>query len=218
MKTPCRSRACLAKGLVSPTLHVHLVGRTSWRQSDSSVGGHRTSGARASCHQERAAHDGEEFSARSNDQDWIVSWHLPLAPPDGTPHGASGVCVTGDGKIVLISHDGKHWGLPGGRPEGHETWEETLRREMIEEACATVVRASLLGFSRSVCVEGTQVGLVIVRSLWRAEVELAPWKPRFEIPYRRVFAAAEVWDHLARAHTDGSAPILLRALHEAVIT
>lgn len=163
---------------------------------------------------ESAARDGEEIARRADDQDWLVSWHPPPTPPDGTPHGAAGVCVSGGG-IVLISPDGEHWGLPGGRPEGRETWEETLRREMLEEACATVTRARLLGFERSVCVAGPQVGLVLVRSLWRAEVELAPWEPRFEIPHRRVVAAAEVWDHLA---LEGySARIISRLLHEAAI-
>jgi ADP-ribose pyrophosphatase YjhB (NUDIX family) len=162
-----------------------------------------------------ATQDGEDVIVRANGQAWIASWHPPLAPPDGTPHGASGVCVTGDGEIVLISPDGERWGLPGGRTEASETWEETLRREMHEEACATVVQARLLGFSRGICVAGAQTGLVLVRSFWRAEVELAPWEPRFEIPHRRVVPKADVWDLLVTAHRDGSAPILIRAFHEA---
>ncbi len=163
-----------------------------------------------------AARDGEEIALLANDQDWIVSWHSPLTPPKGTPHGASGLCVTGDGGIVLISQDGEHWDVPGGRPEGHETLEETLRREVLEEACATVVRAKLLGFCRGACVAGPQVGLVTVRSLWRAEVELAPWEPRFEVSHRRVVAAVEVVDQLALA--DGLTRIISRGLHEAALT
>ena len=59
------------------------------------------------------------------------------------------------------------------------------------------------------------MGLVLVRSFWRAEVELAPWEPRFEIPHRRVVAAAEVWDHLA---LEGyPARIISRLLSEAGI-
>jgi len=38
----------------------------------------------------------------------------------------------------VISPDGGIWDLPAGRPVPGENWEETLRREMDEEACATV--------------------------------------------------------------------------------
>ena len=69
------------------------------------------------------ARDGEELVIRANNQVWLVSWHLPPTPPDGTPHGASGVCVTGEGNVVLVSNDGQIWDLPAGRPEGNENWE-----------------------------------------------------------------------------------------------
>lgn len=162
-----------------------------------------------------AARDGEEIAVWAEDQgqDWIISWHPPDAPPDGTPHGAAGVCVTGDGEIVLISTDGERWDLPAGRPEGDETWEQTLRREMEEEACATVVRARLLGFCRGACVTGPETGRVIVRSFWRADVEMNAWEPLFEIAYRRVVPAAAVVDALATPNS--FARIFTRALHEA---
>jgi ADP-ribose pyrophosphatase YjhB (NUDIX family) len=67
-----------------------------------------------------------------------------------------------NGEIVLISHDGELWDLPAGRPEGCETLEETLRREMLEEACATVLQTRLLGFVRSVCASGPEEGLDLV--------------------------------------------------------
>src|SRR6266536_331992 len=171
-----------------------------------------------SLHRESAAaRPGESLAVHVNGQDWLASWHPPLLPPDGTPHGAEGVCVTGDGELVLISQDGERWSFPAGRPEGSETWEDTLRREVREEACATVLRARLLGFSRGACVAGPEKGLVLVRSVWRAEVELGPWEPRFEIRHRRVVAAAQVLQHLTiTAHP--SAPIIRRTLHEAGIT
>lgn len=121
--------------------------------------------------------------------------------------------MTDDGGIVLISADGEHWSIPGGRPEGDETPEATLRREVWEEACATAEAATLLGFSRGKCVAGPQAGRVIVRSLWRAEVKLAPWEPQFEIAYRRIVAATDVMDTLAMR--DGNTRIIRRALAEA---
>lgn len=163
-----------------------------------------------------AARDWEEMRSRANGQDWIVSWHPRQIPPDGAPHGAAGVCVTADAQLVLISHDGKHRGFPAGRPEGNERIEETLRREMLEEACVVVVRARLLGFARSTCVRGRQEGLVLVRSYWRAEVELKPWQPEFEIRHRRVVPAAEAKRHV-RDPDAAATRISFRPLDEAGI-
>ena len=99
--------------------------------------------------------------------------------------------MAADHCVVLISDNGERWSWPGGRPEGDETWEETLRREVLEEACANVVNARLLGFLRVAHLSGLDQGLALMRSIWRAEVELTPWEPRFEIPHRRVVPAAE---------------------------
>ena len=38
-----------------------------------------------------------------------MSWHPPRHAPHGTAHGAAGVCITGDGQLVLISNDQQHW-------------------------------------------------------------------------------------------------------------
>jgi ADP-ribose pyrophosphatase YjhB (NUDIX family) len=163
------------------------------------------------------AADGQWLAIRSNDQDWAVSWHPPPTPPDGIPHGAEGLCVTGDGKVVWISEDGERWSFPAGRPEGTESWEETLRREMLEEACATVVGARLLGFVRGECVEGRELGLILVRSMWRADVALGPWEPRFEIQHRRVVTATgAAMRRMIEIHP--FAAIIRRTVDEAAIT
>jgi ADP-ribose pyrophosphatase YjhB (NUDIX family) len=122
--------------------------------------------------------------------------------------------VTADRGVVLISQDGERWGWPGGRPEGDESWEQTLRREILEETCAIVVgEARLLGFCRGACLTGPEEGLVLVRSIWRAEVDLMPWEPRFEISHRRVVPAAELLSHLRIE--EGFEPIYYRAIAEA---
>ncbi|MBI2851318.1 MAG: NUDIX hydrolase [Chloroflexi bacterium] len=85
--------------------------------------------------------------------------------------------MTDSDEIVLITPDGKNWGFPGGRPEGDESWEETLRREVKEEACVEVRDARLLGFGRGECIRGHEKGLVLVRSIWLARVQLNEWAP-----------------------------------------
>ena len=93
------------------------------------------------------AHDVEEFAVRSNAGDWLTAWHSPIEVPAGTPHGANAFCVTEDDQVVLISNDGVHWGWAGDRPEGSESWEQTLRREILEETCSIVTRGSS-GFAK----------------------------------------------------------------------
>ena len=123
------------------------------------------------------------------------------------------MCVSG-GRVVLISSDGQRWGLPGGRPEPHEQWVDTLRGEVAEEACAVVERARLLGFTRGVCLRGPQKGLILVRSVWRAEVRLQPWAPRFEIAHRRLVAADEALRSVISAEP-AVGPIYRRMFAEA---
>src|SRR6266568_2149624 len=111
--------------------------------------------------QGRIARDGGEFAVRSNGGDWLTALFSPPAVPTGTAHGANGFCVTADDHVVLISRDGERWGWPGGRPEGDESWEQTLRREILEETCSLVRDARLLGSCRGVCLTGPEKGLVL---------------------------------------------------------
>jgi ADP-ribose pyrophosphatase YjhB (NUDIX family) len=164
---------------------------------------------------DEVAVDGVEFAVSTGGQDWRVGWHPPHGPPPGTPHGAAAVCVTA-GRVVLVSGDGERWGLPGGRPEPGESWEDTLRREVWEEACATVTSCRLLGFSRGACVRGHEAGLVLVRSLWRAEVRIERWEPRFEMTHRRLVPGDELFRNLTI--DDGHGPIYRRLFIESAIS
>lgn len=87
------------------------------------------------------------------------------------------------------------------------------RREVIEETCSVIVDAQLLGFCRGACLSGPEAGLVLVRSIWRAHVELLPWTPRFEIAHRRVVPVGELLSHLWIEK--GFEPIYCRALAAA---
>jgi 8-oxo-dGTP pyrophosphatase MutT (NUDIX family) len=161
----------------------------------------------------RVASDLEEVPVPADGGAWRMAWHPPGEPPPGRAHGANAFCVTSDGGVVLVSTDGSRWGWPGGRPERGESWEDTLRREILEEACAEVTGARLLGFVRSRCLSGPEEGLVLVRSIWRAEVRLLPWQPEHEIPFRRVVPARELPGQLWME--DGAGPVYSRAAREA---
>jgi ADP-ribose pyrophosphatase YjhB (NUDIX family) len=162
-----------------------------------------------------SATGGSEAIVSDNGQVWRVSWHPPPDPPPGTPHGAAAICIAG-GQVVLVSSDGQRWGLPGGRPEPQERWTDTLVREVWEEACAQVTASRLLGFTRGECLSGREQRLVLVRSLWRAEVHLESWQPRFEITHRRLVPPNEA----LRVMTieAGMGPIYRRMFVEAAIT
>lgn len=59
-----------------------------------------------------------------------------------------GVCFNAEGKMLIQRRDGSDWCLAGGTVEAGETPEETLRREIIEEADVTIKNPILLGGQR----------------------------------------------------------------------
>jgi 8-oxo-dGTP pyrophosphatase MutT (NUDIX family) len=153
---------------------------------------------------------GEVLRVALSGNTWLSSWHEPLTVPRGTQHGAAAVCVTDDQGIVLVTNDGIHWDTPGGRQEPHETDEQTMRREVLEEACASVRSSRLLGYSRGECVGGREEGLVLIRSLWRAEVDVRAWLPRFETIERRIETPQRALEILCRENLFASLAPLYR--------
>jgi 8-oxo-dGTP pyrophosphatase MutT (NUDIX family) len=129
----------------------------------------------------------------------VVTPHEGQRPPaDGVPASAGAVCVTADGDAVVVTEDPKYgWGCPGGRPEGDETPEETLAREVLEEACARVVESELLVTHELHELDDDRavVGHRWSPGFW-ARVELDEWAPTFEKEHRRVVPLAQVNDLL----------------------
>jgi len=152
-----------------------------------------------------------EIEITSRGTRWMQAWYPPGEAPCGRRNGSGGICVTDSGGMVVISNDQVEWDIPGGRPEGDEDWEATLRREVLEEACAVVQGATLLGFARGRHVEGPEAGSMLVRSIWLAQVTLNDWRPQFEIKHRKVVpfeqAIAELLPEFA--------PLWERVFHDA---
>ena len=155
--------------------------------------------------------DAEEIEICSRGHRWITSWHSTAEAPDWEMYGSAGICVTSGGEVVVVSTDENSWDFPAGRPEGDEDWEQTLRREMLEEACAVVTASRLLGFARGRHIEGDVVGLPIVRSVWLAQVDLLEWNPQFEIRFRRLVPAAQAIEAVLPEYEQ----LWARVFHEA---
>jgi hypothetical protein len=81
---------------------------------------------------------------------------------------------------------------------------------------ATVTGARLLGFTCGQCLTGPERGTVLVRSVWRADVELRPWEARFEIADRRVVPPGAVEEALSLG-SHPFAAIIRRELAEAAL-
>jgi len=109
----------------------------------------------------------------------------PFRPPLDETTQASGICFTGDHRIVLVTLNGSDWSLPGGRPEPGEALQQTLAREGREEACARVIDSSYIGCQR---VEELDSDRLPYNTRFWARVELEEFRPEHEMIARRLVA------------------------------
>jgi len=56
-----------------------------------------------------------------------------------------GICFDNKGNILIIRHSNGNWNIPGGKPENNETPEQTLKRELEEEADVTIGKNIMIG-------------------------------------------------------------------------
>lgn len=106
---------------------------------------------------------------------WKVSLHPPDERPVGANHGSEAICMLDDIGTVLVRSTSGRLNTPGGRTEDGESSDETMIREVREEACAEVTSWQLIAYARSECLEGEKPGHVMVRDMYVARVQLMPW-------------------------------------------
>ncbi len=114
-----------------------------------------------------------------------VTWRpSAVMPPRYLIRQASGLCFTEYNQIVLVAGADDQWHLPGGKPEGDETIEQTLVREVREEACAVVLQTAYLG-AQQVDDPHSPAGLHrYYQTRFWARVQLDPFIPHFETTRR----------------------------------
>ena len=124
-----------------------------------------------------------------------VSWFdPPFRPPPAHTTQALGICFTHDGQLVLVTWNGSDWTLPGGTIEPGETLEETLAREVREEACARVLASAYIGCQRVEHLGEDRPAYYQTR-FW-ARVDLEPFVPTHEMTARVLVSPAEFRDTL----------------------
>jgi 8-oxo-dGTP pyrophosphatase MutT (NUDIX family) len=142
-----------------------------------------------------------------------ISWLDPEHGGQEQDVGRSEVLgFTDDGLLVVVAEgDPDFLGLPGGHREAGESLEETLRRELREEACAELLEFELIGYQRFRHLEGDAVRLVTTDAMYWARVRCDDFDPRFETRTRRLLTIDE-----ARRLPSWSHPLCERQLDRAV--
>jgi len=74
-------------------------------------------------------------------------WHKSLSFSSLKPiTQIYGVCFDNNGNILIIRTPNENWNIPGGTPEDDETPEQTLKRELEEEADVTIGKNVMIGY------------------------------------------------------------------------
>lgn len=149
-------------------------------------------------------------------RDIKLEWNDSETFPEGVQVSqVTGYCVNEDGHLLLVKN--KHgWGFPGGHPEREETVQETLHRELKEEANAEIEPLALIGYMEVDDPQNEDAeGKHYLQLRYLAKVtSLADWSGEFETDDRMFSPLADIPKHISWATSPtGSAQMDTLARH-----
>lgn len=108
----------------------------------------------------------------------------------------SGYVFDDEGKLLIVHNDETNtWTIPGGHLEPNETREETLTRELMEEACVTLKDINYLGAVEVVENE------TYYQTRYTAHInEVLPFKQEWEINERKFVTIDELPKYITWAN------------------
>jgi len=96
-----------------------------------------------------------------------------------------GVCFNDKGNILIIRTPNENWNIPGGTPENNETPEQTLKRELEEEADVTIGKNAMIGYYEVISDKSTIYQLRFAALL--NEMKLSTIDPALGVVNQRKF-------------------------------